>query len=224
MAIRRSSITTRLVMADRTFKADRHEELKKFLIFLLSIETFNLSQKEDYMRSFRQHSWSELPPIMQRLIEANLTRRHRFLYARRRWTKQTTEHSEDVAQPRKVPHRPSAPTGQRDRQLGISHPMAKDAKSFLMLRGDAASVVTSSVPTAIEGPVNLSHGARASTLAPSSTSTKIAYPKPPKPSVGQNFFVCPCCYQTLSVTSTRGARWVYVVYHHASTNSLWLTR
>jgi hypothetical protein len=73
--------------------------------------------------------------------------------------------------------------------------------------GGVASLITSSVPTALEGPIDISQGSQPSMIAPSSTSFKVFYPAAPKLKDGQWFFQCPCCYQTLPSSAARGPRW-----------------
>ncbi|KAK4200418.1 hypothetical protein QBC40DRAFT_174072 [Triangularia verruculosa] len=69
------------------------------------------------------------------------------------------------------------------------------------------SIITSTVPTAIQGPIQIPQGGQSSITAASSTSSKVVYPKPPKVSEDAMFFRCPCCFQTLPVTSTQHSRW-----------------
>ncbi|RFN45479.1 calcium/calmodulin-dependent protein kinase [Fusarium flagelliforme] len=80
ITIRRSGTQSRLRKADRKFKAEDHEELQRHLIVLM------LSQgpfSSDHTFSPDQTDQTKLTAIQWRLINCNLKRRNRFLYAQR---------------------------------------------------------------------------------------------------------------------------------------------
>ncbi|KAH6845817.1 hypothetical protein B0I37DRAFT_344991 [Chaetomium sp. MPI-CAGE-AT-0009] len=206
VAIRGAGLRARFERADHSFNPERHVELKRHLEFLVHAASLDQGQKEG--GNIGLVLSRTMTDIVQRLITANLVRRHRYLYARRRWTKQAAEH-EAAAEPRLVPEGTKS-SGQAQTPLA-SRPAAvvprnEGSESKMIL--SAPSVITSTVPTAMQGPIQLPHeGRQLSMTAPSSTSSKAVYPKPPKIREDTLFFRCPCCFQTLPVTLAKRSLW-----------------
>jgi hypothetical protein len=193
-AIRGASMRARFERADDSFRPERHVELKRHLEFLVLAASLDKGQKEggniDLVLS------RDIPDVAQRLISANLIRRHRYLYARRRWTKQAAEH-ETVTRPLVVPEESTSSGQAQTRTIPVV--VSRDERHESKLGFPAPSVITSTVPTAIQEPIQIPQGRQLSMTAPSSTSSKAIYPNPPKVSEDAMFFRCPCCCQTLPV-------------------------
>ncbi|KAK3382917.1 hypothetical protein B0T24DRAFT_602981 [Lasiosphaeria ovina] len=207
VAIRRAGMRARLDRADGSFIPERHVELKRHLEFVIQLTSLDVGQKAggsiDFVLS------PEITAVAQRLISANLLRRHRYLYARRRWTKQAAER-EPVLGPQPRQERSArAPPGQP--QASMMPATVSRNEGGGSEPGPPAmatpSNITSTVPTAIQGPIQIPQGSQPSMTAPSSTSSKVVYPKPPRTREGAKFFRCPCCSQTLPIAFTKRSRW-----------------
>ncbi|KAK0647028.1 hypothetical protein B0T16DRAFT_414599 [Cercophora newfieldiana] len=210
-AIRRAGNHARLERADASFQAERHVELKQHLEFLVHIaqDGRDLGRLDTHFAPT-----GGLADVAKRLISANLIRRHRFLYAQRRWGKQAAERKTAEVLPSGESQAQLVVKSQKlpmlDRILNrpgfISRDTTPGPQPTCPATG-APSVITSTVPTAVQGPIHIPQGSRVSTVAPSSTTSKVVYPKPPRSEEGAMFFRCPCCYQTLPVTFKSRARW-----------------
>ncbi|KAK4159908.1 hypothetical protein QBC43DRAFT_121465 [Cladorrhinum sp. PSN259] len=201
-AIRGAGIRARFERADDSFNLDRHIELKEYLEFLVLVASLDQVQKEqgniDIILS------GEITDIAQRLVLANLIRRHRYLYARRRWTKQAAQ-PETPTKPWIVPVAATLPEQVQPPPMPTAIPGNEGSES--KPRVSEPSIITSTVPTAIQGPIQIPEGRQSSITAASSTSSRVVYPKPPKVSQDAMFFRCPCCFQTLPVAFTQHFRW-----------------
>jgi len=211
-AIRRAGTRARLERADTSFQPERHVELKQHLELLVSLGLLEEGWKFEPDNFFVPAA--HFSDAAQRLIMANLLRRHRFLYARRRWGKQAAERETIAAPPMDkrnllFPLKPQMPPIFK-RILGsptfTSKNTASGPQATTPVMG-ATSVITSTIPTTVQGPIQIPQGSRVSTVAPSSTTSKVVYPEPPKTEEGAMFFRCPCCYQTLSITFKNRFRW-----------------
>lgn len=205
-AIRRSGTQSRLERADETFEAARHTELSTFLTFLVSL--IDPERKYTEHGVVRTEGWPfQVDTIVQRLIEANLRRRHRFLYAQRRYMKRTITAFE-VGE-RKESKRPRLGERPADSELlPASNNQIERSPTVKDLEPAATpSGIASSAPTPMEGTLEIPDGSQPSSIALSSTSSTVIYPRPPKMTKGQGIFKCPCCYQTLPASSARGRRW-----------------
>lgn len=190
-----------------TFDANRHTELSAFLTFLVSL--VDPGRKHNKIRVDTNEDGSyALSAMAQRLIEANLRRRHRFLYSQRRSMKQAMTDGE-VDEPKESRRLDSArPMGENiaKRALGLSdHEIESRAKRAKL--EDQPSHTSSSKPTSMEGTIEIPRQSQPSTSALSSTSSTVIYPRPPNIIDGQGMFNCPCCYQTLPVSSAKGRHW-----------------
>ncbi|KAK0672562.1 hypothetical protein QBC41DRAFT_19580 [Cercophora samala] len=202
-AIRGAGMRARFDRADDSFNPERHTELQRHLEFLVQVSSLGESQKE--RGNLDLVSPRNTTAVAQRLISANLIRRHRYLYARRRWTKQAPESETVTTLP--VVLEESIPSGQVQTPATVPAPFSKADVRETKPQLAAPSVITSTVPTVIQGPIQIPHGRQSSMTAPSSTSSKAVYPKPPKFGKDALFFRCPCCFQTLPVTSAKRSRW-----------------
>lgn len=208
IAIHRSGARARLERADQTFSANRHLELRDHLYLLIYTNTLPRAKIASGNIHLGRNS-KDFTSIQLRLVDANLRRRHRFLYAQRRFRNQEED------QPKHKEQKNRAAKKEKDNNL--SH-----GGSNLISRGDvnqqhgappqaqkdesASLTEASSYLTAIDGPIEIPMGGQLSMMAPSSTSAKIEYPRALKVT-GQELFVCPCCCQSLPVSISSGPQW-----------------
>ncbi|KAM3440296.1 hypothetical protein MY4824_002285 [Beauveria thailandica] len=108
-AIRRSGVQTRLERADNTFSPDRHGELTNHLVALIRTGNLTREKKQGPPNTWLDSAAPALTEIQERLIEVNLKRRHRFLYANRRWHKQAQERDQLVIETHKSDSSPQLP-------------------------------------------------------------------------------------------------------------------
>ncbi|KAK2800230.1 hypothetical protein FQN50_008194 [Emmonsiellopsis sp. PD_5] len=216
IAIRRAGIPARLERADHAFDPARHRELWDFLALLIHLTTLS----EDDKRLGRLKAGpppSSMTGVQSRLIEANLKRRHRFLYAEKRWRKQTreraTRHSTSLTQEDSesyvVVHSSHSTTVNREQVVKSKKPSEHQEQRELPCpkTPEAAPTLTSTSPTAIRDEIVIPAGTQAPTSIASATSAKVAYPKAPEVLLGQIAFRCPCCQLTLPISNSRGVRW-----------------
>lgn len=195
-------MTARFERADDSFNPTCQPELKRHLEFLVLVASLDKGQKEGGNAGLVLSR--NMTDVAQRLISANLIRRHRFLYARRRWSKQAAER-ESVTKAWLVPEGPT-PSG-RAQAASMRNVVSENEGHESKI--PAPSIITSTVPTAIQGPIQIPQGRQSSMTVPSSTGSKAMYPKPPKVSEDVMFFRCPCCFLTLPVTFAKRSRWRY---------------
>lgn len=192
-AIRRSGTRARLEQADSEFEKDRHDELKRFLTILVAGKAFGMRYEE-----------AKLDPIIDRLIHANLRRRHRFLYSWRRATKQAPSDQEVENQQKLVPGPGKVEKSAKpELRLGASSSRNVDTQR----PATTLSLIASSAATPLKEPVEMPSGSQASHIAATSTTSKVIYPRAPKVAADQETFRCPCCWQTLPVASSKGSPW-----------------
>jgi hypothetical protein len=205
VAVRRAGARARLDRADDSFTPERHEELRQHLRFVVSLASLGPDQKSGGNLNFVLPSGDITDStVAQRLILANLLRRHRYLYAQRRWMKQSTE-----SEPALIPQ---PKQGQHATQTLSSPPqepalLAAESSNEGGQPEPALSIITSTVPTVVQDEISIPQGTQLSMTAPSSTSFKVAYPKPPKTRTDARFFRCPCCFLTLPIEFRERSRW-----------------
>jgi hypothetical protein len=156
---------------------------------------------------------SELSRVQQRLINCNLRRRHRFLYAQR--------HAEELQQVRPAPKlggngvkvsksidsgsQKSLNSQQSSSQAIVSPQPVQRSSGRSERTGTTASAVSDSYPLPQDP------NPTPSQVAPtqvSATATKIHYPRPPFQSQNRALtFQCPCCCQTFPTIIAKGNRW-----------------
>ncbi len=207
VAIRRAGMRARLDRADDSFIPERHVELRRHLEFVIQLTSLDVDQKAGGNIDFTLSP--EVTAMAQRLISANLLRRYRYLYARRRWTKQAAEREPVLGSQPQQEKSARTPPGQPQAPImpaAVSRSEGDESEPGPLAIA-APSIITSTVPTAIQGPIQIPQGSQPSTTAPSSTSSKVVYPKPPRTREGAMFFRCPCCFQTLPIAFTRRSRW-----------------
>jgi hypothetical protein len=209
VAIRKSGAHARLQRADRSLELDQHKALRDHLAIIV------LSRPTKMGNPGGQLELNLLGGVQRRLIEANLRRRNRFLYAQR--------HSRRIGvvkalnEPIDLAVEQSATIeGTKAAEAPPEEPIPS-RKLIEKARGrrtpHAVQTVTSTAASAAEGSIALpqkqtpSQGAMSQL---SSIGSKIVYPHPPRLKKGVNIFKCPCCCQSLPTMFAKGGRWKYV--------------
>lgn len=140
-----------------------------------------------------------LTVIQQRLIEANLKRRNRFLYAQR--------HAIKLSDREPAPAK-SIPTFRKTPQPLILNATARSTDEPKL-----PTVYSTTTATEVQDPIPFStrDSAQPATTIISAISSRVTYPKPPQLRPDQNVFQCPCCCQTLPAFISKGSQWKYVL-------------
>ncbi|GAQ45149.1 hypothetical protein AKAW_06169 [Aspergillus niger] len=136
-----------------------------------------------------------LTVIQRRLLEANLKRRNRFLYAQR--------HAIKLSDREPAPAK-SIPTSRKTPQPLILNPIARSTDEPKL-----PTVYSTTTATEVQDPVPFPtrDSAQPATTIISAISSRVTYPKPPQLRPDQNVFQCPCCCQTLPASMSRGSQW-----------------
>lgn len=183
VAIRRSGNHSRLQKADQRLNPDDHQMLRDHLIVLL-------------LR--RPGDTSELTEVQKRLIDANIKRRNRFIYAQ--------THAEHLGMAR---HRPQSHHAV-SQNIAAGHsedPMQSKSRTNLPTRSEVGTTTTA---TAIDNPSILDvtrFRLPGATTVMSSTVVKIKYPRPPEMKKDAKLFKCPCCCQALPAELAENEKW-----------------
>ncbi|KAK4188845.1 hypothetical protein QBC35DRAFT_381492 [Podospora australis] len=200
VSIRRAGRQARRDNADRSFVPDRYSELRDYLVLLISTKLLTSDVKKQgnlFIPVHKAENPGALDDITERLITANLKRRHRFLYARRRWMKQPAGHRQPHAPDTRPPEIASSTREYSTQQLLTIAPARDSATTASHPLSAEPSKRESSLPTALDIPIELPMGSQPSMAAPSTTNLRVVYPKPPKRSKEESHFRCPCCCQLL---------------------------
>lgn len=196
VAIRKAGTRSRLQKADSSF--DPHSPQIRSL--RRHLEVLLLARPDEHGNSdyCEQHlDPTRLSPIQLRLIEANLKRRNRFIYAQR--------HAQKLEGHQKNMTRESTALGKQRQGSGVN-PISQGGVALVREDIQAQSTTTATkVDDAIEIPPE--QVPRSATTVVSVTSSRITYPTPPRFHDQQMLFTCPCCCQSLSVAIGRGNRW-----------------
>lgn len=199
VAIRKAGTRSRLQKADSSFNPDGPQIflLRRHLEILLLVRP-DEHGNSDY--SEQQLDPTRLSPIQIRLIEANLKRRNRFLYAQ-----QHAQKLESNPGHPKNKSRGRAALGKQPQCSGVNS-LSQGGEALVRDDVQAQSTTTATrVDEAIEIP--LEQVPSSATTVVSVTSSRISYPKPPRFHDNQMLFTCPCCCQSLPVAVGRGNRW-----------------
>lgn len=225
VAIRKPGTSSRLQKADRTFNPEHHEGLQNYLVLILLAKP---SDFEDRRRKLLEINAEEKPVyfdvditqlsmIQKRLINANLRRRNRFIYAQRHASKLAPIQVSFA--PEVVPDREVVNQSDQEPKIGPPESGAQrpshQKKSFSAGREwlkpplDATGM-TDTTASAIDAPVMVNASTPSTVVSQmSSTGSKLTYPSPPKLK-GLNSFKCPCCCQTLPATFSERPQWMLV--------------
>lgn len=208
-AIRKSGSSSRTHKADRRFNADDQPAFRRHLNIVV------LARGMEAGRSDYVINPNNLTAIQDRLIIANLRRRNRFLYAQRHARKLAAE-----AEPQNAPQEYDMPIMVEDHgepepeeeiiaelEEQASDPIETLAQVIVettlepvietqppILSATSASGMTQAIDPGFIHNVTPSQVAKTEITT---TSAKIAYPKPPAMPLGMRHFKCPCCCQAL---------------------------
>ncbi|KAH0538097.1 hypothetical protein FGG08_005309 [Glutinoglossum americanum] len=206
VTIRRAGTRARLQKADQLFRTDDYLDLRSHLnVVVLSRPPF----------SDEQIDLRRLSRVQQRLINCNLKRRNRFIYAQK--------HSKGLGPALGNSASGIGSTDPKDTPLTSDLEACRVQKQAIGAPpGGEAFHLTSveETPLAPAGAVTTASAVSSSLILPqnpvpsqaattqvSSTGTKLTYPYPPKIKTGTQFFKCPCCCQTLPAMISEGGRW-----------------
>lgn len=198
VAIRRSGTRSRLQKADRMFRPEDHKELRDHLIVVL-LSQGPFSAKYTFSPERVDPSkLSKLSIVQMRLINSNLMRRNRFLYAQKHSkgldATSSTQISPEVTDLKRAQQKPGNPGPSVKTIDRVHNPSGKTETS--------ASGVTDLVAL----PQNPMPSQAASTQL-STTVVKLDYPHRPKMNEGALVFRCPCCCQALPAMIWDKPRW-----------------
>ncbi|KAL4954376.1 hypothetical protein BDW69DRAFT_183595 [Aspergillus filifer] len=196
VAIRKAGTRSRLQKADAAFDPSSASlrAFRRYLEILLVLERGVDETSNSLIQQINQRS---LSPIQTRLVEANLRRRHRFLYAQRHAEKLGEGSSAQVGDPEDVAPsiiaQSQVPTHNLPRAGSTERPQAHSATTATRLD---VSVMLSP-----------NQERQAATTVLSETTFGVTYPLPPAISEGQEIFTCPCCYLALPAIVAKGQKW-----------------
>lgn len=205
LMIRRSGASSRLLRADSSFNEHLYSHLRKHLELLLGLSNYRASSPpEDRMIHSTMSSdiasvkSSVLRPEQVHLIQANLRRRHRFAFARKRAS--TLAFLPVVEEPTVI----SSPLQDLSSELWSSPVNLNIGPTIAESKGistqDTATDVDQKLDTKVAEVVSPSppqeYMVNVASTAPSASVSAMDYPQAPKTSA-QRAFKCPCCYQVL---------------------------
>lgn len=202
VAIRKAGVRSRLQKADSTFNsASTH-----MCSLRLHLETILLAQCDKYgssALSAQQLDPTQLTSIQRCLIDANLRRRNRFLYAQEHSRRLETNSDDANIIPSEDPS-----TISQSLPLGIGKNDSPSQKEDAPLKKDAQAQSTTTA-TVVDGQIEFPHErvTMPATTVVSVTTSRITYPRAPLLQDRQMLFKCPCCCQTLPVAVSQGSHW-----------------
>ncbi|KAJ5638441.1 hypothetical protein N7528_000831 [Penicillium herquei] len=199
VAIRRSGRRSRLQKADQLFKPDDHKELRDHLVTMFLHKLGFLKDSSDATDS------SKLSDVQMRLIDCNLRRRNRFLYAQKHSqglvpVRTNSQVQVQITQSIEISEKQEMKTARGS----ISSQKDVDVRTVTTLRtGTSASAMSASFlfPTADQMMPS------ASSSIMSSTVIDLDYPRPPKIMNASHIFRCPCCCESLPVAMANRNKW-----------------
>jgi hypothetical protein len=208
VAIRKAGTQSRLHKADSSFDPSRPQilalRLHLMAIILVHPEANGGSNSSIKMLEQAQLDQADLDPVQLRLIDANLRRRNRFLYAQKHARKLGVGSHLGHSAP---PIRMSALANQGP----LSHATLtiRAPKMTTLDPGNDGPPESTTTATAVDSPLELNQkqAAKAPTTVISITTSQIRYPRPPSISDAQRAFTCPCCCQSIPATMGRGNHW-----------------
>lgn len=209
VAIRRTGQASRNRRADKTFNPDNHQELRTHLECIIRLRPTEeaLFHQKDNGEYVAKSDNSKLSDIQNRLVEANLRRRHKFLIAQKR------SRIQKIVQIRpSIPEASSSADSVPKKEPLADMRNADAAKNqnptpYPSTRGHettAPTISRFSVASTAEGTLKYTPAARKYT--PSITKTQITFiasdvefPKAPSIPLGREIMKCPCCCQSLPI-------------------------
>ncbi|KAK8876779.1 transcription factor Zn C2H2 protein [Apiospora arundinis] len=197
IAIRNAGTASRFRKADKLFNPDDYGDLQAYLENIAKARPLGpIGTGVDILKNDITHP-------QKRLIEANLRRRNRFVYAMR--------HAQKLAmEPPKLPDKISLAPGRLNTEYAEPVPIRPSNVETLsagsiapdFTETNASSLGTLPPLLPVIGPPS-----RATMTQITSTAAKVVYPKPPKVKAGLQQFKCPCCCQTLPLLYQESTQW-----------------
>ncbi|KAL3482044.1 hypothetical protein BJX99DRAFT_253167 [Aspergillus californicus] len=208
VAIRKAGTQSRLQKADSSFNPGHPQilALRLHLMAIILVHPAEYGSSNSSMKTLKEARMNKaaLDPIQLRLIDANLRRRGRFLYAQKHARKlgfglhigDSVPPFQFSGQKNQGPHSHAALTIRAPKMTGPEPGKHEPAQS-------------TTTATAVDSPLELTQKqeAKSPTTVISITSSQIRYPRPPPISDAQTVFTCPCCCQSIPVTISRGNKW-----------------
>jgi hypothetical protein len=215
-AINQSRRSPAFQKADRVFDPRQHSELMMHLAFLVLVRGTSEGRSQEL-------DLYQLSSIQMRLIDANLRRRNRFLYAQRRTEKPRDVQTRTQLEPPNLqkPGLPQELVSPRA-EASIVNLKPSDTESIAnapAVSGTSASVLGGNplrqLPSIRSRPWNRTKGV--------SITGAERYPTLPKPShKDANTVKCPCCCQILPVSMLDDIRWRYEIIPFRNRGVLYL--
>lgn len=223
LAIRKAGNSSRTHKADRRFNADDQTAFRRHLNVVV------LARGMEEGRSDYVIDPNNLTATQDRLIVANLRRRNRFLYAQRHARKLAAEaepqnapqefqlgddipimvedhgepgHEEEIVT--EPEEKACDPIEAPDQVVSETAPNPVVETQPPILSATSASGMTQAIDPGFIHNVTPSQVAKTEITT---TSAKIAYPKPPAMPLGMRLFKCPCCCQTLPEMYRQPSLW-----------------
>ena len=203
VAIRRSGFKSRTLKADQTFDPNQHGDLRSHLSFLILLRRSPKRIEQIRKQHSAAISGSPQPKgtpgeilnnVQSRLVNANLRRRHRFVYAQRHDSKREGRpliHPLAVSQSKQIPSKSQA------EQSGTISGPAKAVEGAGNESQQPKDTLTDTTASKIDVPIQSQMPTRTpsqkSRTDISTTASNIEYPKPPKLDPESAQFKCPCC-------------------------------
>lgn len=192
VAIRRTGKASRSRRAEKNYNSADHEDFRKHLELIVLL---GLSTGDHGTRDLKSPNLSGL---QNRLIDANLRRRHSFLNAQKhsRSLKDPPKR-DDQPDPIHTPESPEKPVAQ-----SISHVAVAKEKSKESPAGPSTTAVQSKASTAEEPikymPAKVNHEVAKTQITAIAADAEL--PRPPSLASGRQIFECPCCCQSIPVS------------------------
>ncbi|OOQ87104.1 hypothetical protein PEBR_18808 [Penicillium brasilianum] len=202
VAIRKAGTRSRLQKADNKFDPDGPQirSLRRHLEFLILVRP-----DEHGISYFSQEQLNStaLSPIQSQLIDANLKRRNRFIYAQTHAQKldNNSGHRKDTP-------RGNFGLGKHSRHFDLAQTDSLVDMDNTIVRNDPQTQSTTTA-TVVDEQIEIPSAQipKPATTVVSVTSSRITYPKCPPLHDHQMLFTCPCCCQSLPASVGRGNSW-----------------
>ena len=206
VAVRKSGTHSRGQKADARFKAEEHQELRMHLSTVL-LSRGRLSKNHSYAGDTLD--LAGLNAIQLRLIDCNLKRRNRFIYA------QTHARGLDDDSWRRDPSEGRTPRlsqshlgSSKAETPGSGHPLSESKDGLHEHPGPAGT--SASGATDVDTQYKKAIAPQGAPTELSTTVNKLVYPKPPRHNEDAHLFRCPCCciaYPVDMADSKNQTRW-----------------
>lgn len=202
VAIRKAGTRSRLQKADSLFDPDGPQirSLRRHLAFLILVRP---DEHGNSHFSKAKLDSERLSPIQLRLIDANLKRRNRFIYAQ----KHSQKLDNNSGHPKNTP-KGKFRLAKHLRHFDLAQTAFLKNEDNALARDDPQTQSTTTA-TVVDEQIEIPSAQviRAATTVVSVTSSRITYPKCPPLHDHQMLFTCPCCCQSLPASIGRGNHW-----------------